>query len=117
MEIKGCSAIVTGGASGMGAQTAKMLSQYGAKVALLDMNLDALKKMADEIKGLAIVCDVTKEESVVNAINEANQHFGPARICINCAGIVHSRRMVNKEGPMPLKEFQHVIEVNLIGTF
>ena len=117
MEIKNCAAIVTGGASGMGAATAKLLSQHGAKVALLDMNKEAAEKFAAEIKGIAIACDVTQADHVEAAIKEAEKHHGPARICINCAGIVHSRRMVNREGPMPLDEFRRVIEINLIGTF
>lgn len=117
MEIKNTTAIVTGGASGMGAATAHMLSQLGCKVALLDMNKAAADKIAQEINGIAIECDVTNEESVTAAVQEVQNKIGAARICINCAGIVHGRRMVNKEGTMPLSEFRKVIEVNLIGTF
>lgn len=117
MEINNCAAIITGGASGMGAATAKLLSSLGAKVSLLDLNEVAVKKMATEIKGFAIPCDVTNAESVENAISQAQAQHGPARICINCAGIVHSRRMVNQQGPMPLDEFRKVLEINVIGTF
>lgn len=117
MEIKNCVAIITGGASGMGAATARLLSQQGAKVALLDLNQEAAEKIAAEINGQAIYCDVTQSESVKTAIAEAQKHLGPARICINCAGIVHGRRMVNQQGAMPLAEFRKVIDINLIGTF
>ena len=117
MEIAGCSAIVTGGASGMGAATAKLLSQSGANVALLDINLSAAQKMAAALGVLAIECDVTDEVSVNNALQLAAKKHGSARICINCAGIVHSRRMVNQQGPMPLADFQRVLNINLVGTF
>lgn len=117
MEIKNCAAIVTGGASGMGAATARMLSQHGAKVAVFDLNKEAAEKIAKEINGVGIQCDVTQAESVKNAVSLAEQHHGNARICINCAGIVHGRRMVNKQGVMPLDEFRKVIEINLIGSF
>lgn len=117
MQIQNCAAIITGGASGIGAATAKMLSKNGAKVALLDLNKDAAEKIAAEIHGLAIQCDVTDPDSVEAALSEAQKQLGPARICINCAGIVHGRRMVNQQGVMPLIEFHKVIEINLIGTF
>lgn len=117
MEIKNCAAIVTGGASGMGAATAKMLSDRGAKVTILDMNKEAADKIAQSLQAKAIQCDVTQADQVEAAIKEAESYFGPARICVNCAGIVHSRRMVNQQGAMPLDEFRKVIEINLIGTF
>lgn len=117
MEIKNCAAIVSGGASGMGAATARALSAAGAKVALLDMNLEAAEKIAQEIHGIAIACDVTNSKSVENAVHHAQSVHGITRICVNCAGIVQSKRMVGKQGPLPLEEFEHVIKVNLVGTF
>ena len=111
------SVIITGGASGMGKATAKRLSQAGAKVALLDLNQEAAQKTALEVGGIAISCDVRQADSVEAAIQTAQKKHGPARICINCAGIVHGRRMVNQQGPMPLNEFQQVIDINLVGTF
>lgn len=117
MEIKNCAAIISGGASGMGAATAKMLSQAGAKVTILDVDLAAATKVAQEIQGLAFACDITQTDSVESALLAAAEQHGPARICINCAGIVKGRRIVNQKGPMPLSDFREVIEVNLIGTF
>src|SRR5690348_776344 len=117
MEIKNCAAIVSGGASGMGAATARYLSTYGAKVAILDMNLTAAQQVAAEIGGIAISCNVSDAASVENAVAAAQKAHGIARICINCAGIVQSKRMIGKQGPLPLEEFRQVIDINLIGTF
>lgn len=117
MEIKHTAAVVTGGASGMGFATGRLLSQLGAKVALFDINADAVQKAAEEIGALGIPCDITDEASVLKALKTAEEKQGIARIVINCAGIVHGRRMVNRQGAMPLDEFARVIQVNLIGTF
>jgi NAD(P)-dependent dehydrogenase (short-subunit alcohol dehydrogenase family) len=117
MDIKNSAAIITGGASGMGAATARLLSKLGAKVALFDLNVDDAQKIAQEIGGIAVQCDVTKSESVEAAIATAQSKHGAARICVNCAGIVHGKRMVGKDGPMPLDDFNRVIQINLIGTF
>lgn len=117
MIIKNTPVIISGGASGMGAATARLLSAAGAKVAIFDKNIELAKKLATEIQGLAVECDVTNEESVLNAVTVASDMHGHARICVNCAGIIHSRRMVNQAGPMPLSEFEQVIKVNLIGSF
>ena len=117
MDVKNCIAIVSGGASGMGAETARYLSKAGAKVSILDTNLSLAEKVAKEINGYAIECNITDPESVESAVQNANDHFGAARICVNCAGIIKSKRMVGQQGPMPLDEFRQVIEVNLIGTF
>lgn len=117
MESGQCVAIVTGGASGMGFSVAKRLSAKGGKVALLDLNKELVQKAAEEINGFGVACDVTKENEVKAALAMIKDQFGVARICVNCAGIVHSRRMLNQQGPMPLQDFRHVLEVNLIGTF
>ena len=117
MQLNQTSVIITGGASGMGAATARLLAQQGAKVALLDLNKEVADKIANDINGIAVQCDVTKAESVEAALADVKKQIGIARICINCAGIVHGRRMVNQQGPMPLDEFRRVIEINLIGTF
>lgn len=118
MEINQVAAIVTGGASGMGLATAKLLSAKGARVAVLDLNLEPAEQILQEIENvIAIKCDVTDAESVAKALALANERQGAPRICINCAGIVHSRRMINQQGPMPLDDFRKVIDINLIGTF
>lgn len=117
MEIKNSTVIISGGASGMGAATAKLLSLAGAKVAIFDTNLSLAEKIAVEIDGMAIKCNVTDEKSIANALQALFATHGAPRICINCAGIIKSRRMVNQQGPMPLAEFRDVIEVNLLGTF
>ena len=117
MEIKNCTAIITGGASGMGKATAQLLAHHGAKIALFDINEAAAKVTADELKGKAFHCDVSNQESVSNAMKMVESTLGVPRICINCAGIVYTRRMINKNGIMPLDDFRKVIDINLIGTF
>jgi NAD(P)-dependent dehydrogenase (short-subunit alcohol dehydrogenase family) len=117
MDVKGCAAIVTGGGSGMGAEAARFLARGGAKVALLDVNKGGVQKIAQEIHGLAIECDVTDAASGEAAVAKARAAHGAARICINCAGIAPAKRIVGRDGPMPLADFVHAINVNLIGTF
>lgn len=117
MQIENAVTLISGGASGMGAATAKALAAQGAKVVLLDLKLEAALTLAKEINGLAFLCDVSNAQSVEQAVLEATAAFGPPRIAINCAGLVSSKRMVSKQGPQPLEEFQHLINVNLCGTF
>jgi NAD(P)-dependent dehydrogenase (short-subunit alcohol dehydrogenase family) len=117
MQIKGHAAIVTGGGSGLGAATARALAKAGAKVALFDRNLDAAEAVAREIGGLAVACDVADAASTETAFATARAAHGAARILVNCAGIGTAGRIVGKEGPQPLSDFERVIKVNLIGTF
>lgn len=117
MNFENTAVLISGGASGMGAATARRMAKLKAKVAILDMNQAAAEKIAKEINGIAIVCNVTDAASVENAVKQAAAAHGPARICVNCAGIVQSKRMVGKQGPLPLEEFRQVIDVNLVGTF
>jgi NAD(P)-dependent dehydrogenase (short-subunit alcohol dehydrogenase family) len=117
MDIRNSAAVVTGGASGLGAATARLLAQRGAKVALLDVNVDAAKALANEIGGIAVRCDVTDDASAMDALAEAKSKHGTPRVLINCAGIGPARRIVGRDGPMPLAEFSKVIAINLIGTF
>ena len=117
MDIAGHAAIVTGGASGLGAATAAMLAEGGAKVAILDVNLDGACAVVAKIGGIALGCDVTAAEETAAAIAEAREKHGPARIVVNCAGVGPAKRIVGRDGPMPLAEFARVVEINLVGTF
>src|SRR5579872_2875996 len=117
MDIKGHAAIVTGGASGLGAATARMLAQAGAKVAIFDVNQKAAAEVAIDVNGIAIVCDVTSAAATEAAFAKAAADHGTPRILINCAGIGPAKRIVGRDGPMPLEEFARVISINLIGTF
>jgi NAD(P)-dependent dehydrogenase (short-subunit alcohol dehydrogenase family) len=108
---------VTGGASGLGAETARELARAGARVALLDRNVAEARVLAESIGGIALECDVTSTESIVAALEAATARHGTARILVNCAGIGGAKRLVGKEGPMPLLDFTRIINVNLVGTF
>jgi len=117
MDIKGHAAIVTGGGSGLGAATARMLAEAGAKVAIFDVNQKVAAETAIDINGIAVHCDVADSASTEAAIAKAAADHGPARIVVNCAGIGVAKRIVGKDGPMPLADFERVIRINLIGTF
>ena len=118
MKIENQAALVTGGASGLGAQTARELARRGAKVAVLDRNADGAKAVAAEIGGIGIGCDITSTESLVAALKTAAEAHGPARLVMNIAGIGTAKRLIGKDGtPMPLEDFKRVIDVNLVGTF
>ena len=117
MDIKGQAALVTGAGSGLGAATARALADAGAKVALLDLNLDAAAKVAAEIGGVALSCDVANAESTEKAIQDAHDIHGAARIAVSCAGIAPGSRIVGRDGPHDLEKFAQVININLIGTF
>lgn len=116
-KLTNLAAIVTGGGSGMGAETARYLAKAGAKVAVLDINFQNAQSVAKEIGGLAVQCDVSNAQSAETAIDQAQAEHGIARICVNCAGIALAKRIVGREGVMPLDDFRKVIDVNLIGTF
>jgi NAD(P)-dependent dehydrogenase (short-subunit alcohol dehydrogenase family) len=117
MQIKGHAALVTGGASGLGLATAKALAEAGAKVAILDINTEQLERASGEAKLLPVACDVADPASAETAIKTASARHGPARILVNCAGIGVAKRIVGREGPMALADFERVIRVNLIGSF
>ena len=117
MKLNGQAALVTGGASGLGAATAKALASAKMKVAIIDTDIEGAQHIAKEIDGIAIECDVSNEKSGERAIGVAREKHGPARVLINCAGIGPAERIVGKTGPMPLENFRRVIEINLIGSF
>ncbi|WP_136636757.1 SDR family NAD(P)-dependent oxidoreductase [Pseudooceanicola onchidii] len=116
MKIQGSGALVTGGGSGLGLAVAQMLADAGAEVTVLDRNAEAAEAAAKAIGGRAAAGDVTSEEDVQKAIDIADSG-APLRIVVNCAGIGPPEKMVGKNGPMPLANFETVIKVNLIGTF
>jgi NAD(P)-dependent dehydrogenase (short-subunit alcohol dehydrogenase family) len=117
MQLKDIAAIVTGGASGLGAATARALAAKGAKVAVCDLNTKLAESVAAEIKGVAITCDVADSASAEAAIADAAKAHGPARVLVNCAGIGVAKRVIGRDGPMPLADFDRVIRINLIGSF
>jgi NAD(P)-dependent dehydrogenase (short-subunit alcohol dehydrogenase family) len=117
VKIAGHSALVTGGASGLGAATARALAQAGAKVALLDRNEALAQAVAAEIGALAIACDVSDAASAEAAVAQARAAHGAARLLVHCAGIGVAERIVGRDGPQDLAHFKRVIDVNLIGTF
>lgn len=117
MDPKGQAAIVTGGGSGLGAETAAQLARGGAKVAVLDVNAEAAAGVARAIGGLGIACDVSDPDAAGAALAQARAANGAARILVNCAGVGPAKRIVGRDGPMPLSEFEGVIRINLIGTF
>jgi NAD(P)-dependent dehydrogenase (short-subunit alcohol dehydrogenase family) len=120
MDISGASAIVTGGASGIGAATARMLAVRGAKVVIADLQEDKGNALADEIGGAFAKVDVTNTDDIINAVEMAKS-MGPVRVLVNSAGIGWAQRTVGKDGSYEsaanLDAFKKVIAINLIGSF
>lgn len=118
MKIEGTAALVTGGGSGLGEATARELARQGAKVAVLDLNLEQAQRVARDIGGIAMACNVCDEDSMAQAIAAAAAAHGPARILMQIAGIGTAKRVVGKDGrAAPLADFAKVVQVNLIGTY
>jgi NAD(P)-dependent dehydrogenase (short-subunit alcohol dehydrogenase family) len=101
----------------MGAAAARALAKAGCRVALWDLNAEAAQEVAAETGGVAVSCDVASEDSVRAALQETQGKLGPARILVNCAGILIGRKIVGREGPADLEHFHKTIHVNLLGTF
>jgi NAD(P)-dependent dehydrogenase (short-subunit alcohol dehydrogenase family) len=120
MQIQGIGAVVTGGGSGLGEATARLLASKGAKVAILDLGRSKGADVAKSIGGGAIFCeaDVASEEQVTAALDRAVGEFGGIHAAVNCAGIGTAGRTVDKTGkPFDLKLFELTLRVNLVGTF
>ncbi|MYC84234.1 MAG: SDR family oxidoreductase [Acidimicrobiia bacterium] len=117
MDLNGAVAVVTGGASGLGAATARALAAEGAKVAILDVNDDLGGAIAGELGGIFAHCDVTSEDDVMAGVDAAAR-LGEIRVVVNCAGIGPPCRTLARDGtPHSLALFRKVIDINLVGTF
>ncbi len=119
MKIQGKGALVTGGASGLGAATVRMLAANGARVVIADINDQLSTKLAQELgESVAFVeTDITQEDQVQKLVDQAVRHTGGLHILVNAAGIGVAEKVLGKNGPHDLKKFTRVIHVNLIGTF
>ncbi|MGO4582802.1 3-hydroxyacyl-CoA dehydrogenase [Arthrobacter sp. 2RAF6] len=123
MDIKGAVALITGGASGLGAATARRLLDAGASVVLLDLRSSPGEALASELnasgadgRAVFVPADVTNEEQVQDAVDAAVA-LGPLRIVVNCAGVATPGKVLGKDGVLPLENFNRVIQINLVGTF
>lgn len=117
MDVKGKAALITGGGSGIGAECMRHLARAGMKVAALDVNMDGARAVAKETGGIAVECDVTSADSAEAAVKAAREQNGVAQLLINCAGIASVGRIIGRNGPLPLADFERTIRINLIGTF
>ncbi len=117
MKIADCAAVVTGGASGLGAATASRLAAQGARVALFDLDRARGERLARDINGLFVQVDVSDEASVKQGLAAAAKAHGEARILVNCAGIVIAQKTTSKGAAHALEDFQRVLAINLSGTF
>nr|WP_315392666.1 SDR family NAD(P)-dependent oxidoreductase [uncultured Duganella sp.] len=117
MHLQDTAVLVTGGASGLGEATVRHLARQGARVAILDIDGDRAGTLAREVGGLALRCDVTDPASAADAIGAARERHGVARVLVNCAGGGKPKRVVGKDGPMPLEDFVKVVNLNLFGGF
>jgi NAD(P)-dependent dehydrogenase (short-subunit alcohol dehydrogenase family) len=120
MNIRDSIAIVTGGASGLGAGTVRMIVENGGKAAIFDLNEERAASLISEL-GEENVCfektDVSSEESVKNSISNVLTKFGSFNTVVNCAGIVLAEKVIKRDGIHSLESFQKIINVNLVGTF
>ena len=119
MRIEGDVALVAGGASGLGAATARALAGAGASVGVVDLDGARAEALASELGGQAVGmrADVTSEHDVTAALEQLTSAFGPPRIAISCAGIGHAEKVVGRGGAATLEGFERVVGVNLVGTF
>jgi NAD(P)-dependent dehydrogenase (short-subunit alcohol dehydrogenase family) len=116
MDIRDNAFLITGGASGLGAATARLFAENGGKVVLADLNEAAGNPLAKELGGVFVKCDVTREDDAMQAV-EAAAKLGALRGLINCAGVAPAMKTVGKDGPHSLDAFSKTVAINLIGTF
>ncbi len=117
MKFSGASAVITGGASGLGAATARALHEQGVKVALWDLNADKGEALAAELGGVFCTVDVSGEASVKAGVEKTIAAIGAPRILVNCAGIAIGEKTIGKKGPHRLESFKKVLDINLAGSF
>ncbi len=119
MSFKNTIAVVSGGASGLGLGVVKRIVEQGGKVAILDLNqekgIEIESNHPDQI--LFIKTDISQEEQVESALNNAVDTFGSINLAVGCAGILGAGKILSKKGPMPLDYFKKVVDINLIGSF
>src|ERR1700694_2714358 len=117
MEIAGSSALVAGGASGLGEATARELHGSGALVTVADVNAEKGQALAAELGARFLACDVREEAQVQDAVQAAASAPGGLRIAVCCAGTGWAQKVAGSKGPHPLLPFETIIGINLIGTF
>jgi len=117
MKLSGHSALVTGGGSGLGAATARLLADKGMRVGIVDIDASAAERVSDEIDGAHAACDVADADGATEALARLEWAIGTPRLLVHCAGIGTAGRIVGRDGPMDLAAFERVVRVNLIGTF
>ena len=118
MNVKECVAVVAGGASGLGEATVRKIAQAGGRVAVLDLDEERGRSLADELGEAALFfkTDVTDPTSVKAAMDGTVERFGGLHVSVNCAGVASPMKVIGKKGPLSLEKFNFVIQVNLIGT-
>jgi NAD(P)-dependent dehydrogenase (short-subunit alcohol dehydrogenase family) len=117
MEIQGTTALITGGASGLGEATARELVRAGGRAVLIDLAEEHGQALADELgEAVFVKADVTDEDQTKAAVARAMEHFGAIHIAVNCAGVGWPAKVLGKEGPMDLGFFKKVVDINLNGT-
>jgi len=119
VKIGDCKAVVTGGASGLGEACVRAIVAGGGKAAIFDLQTDRAEKLVSELGSNVIFAraDVTSDESVQAAVRKTMESFGGINVAINCAGIGDPGKVLSKKGPMPLEQFNRVVQINLVGTF
>ena len=117
MQIRNSIFLISGGASGLGAASARMAAENGGKVVIADLQADAGEKLAKELGGVFVKTDVTAESDAKAAVGAALKAFGGLQVLVNCAGIALAERTLGKEAPHDLARFVRVVTINVVGTF